>query len=123
MTDRFNFEGPSEGKGKLPSFPKLRQKEIIARIRLIRERRPQFHRGNQYREALNVICGAGIDHAKGLNAEILNLALGFTTLPPGLEKSVQEIMPAVRGAFDRALNEWREEKAEDLHGNQGEVVE
>ena len=72
-----------------------------------------------------MICGAGIDHTKGLNADIMNLALGITTLPPDLEKAVQEIMPAVTGAFDRALDQWREtrEETDNLHSQQEEVSE
>lgn len=51
-----------------------------------------------------------IDHAKGLNAEIMNLALGIVVLPPDLEEAVQEIMPTVRKSFDRAVSEWTETK-------------
>ena len=81
-------------------------KEIIAFIRVVGERKPSFNCGNQYREALNAICNAGIDHAKDLNAEIMNLVLGITKLPPRLEEAVMQWLPNARQSFDRYLNSW-----------------
>lgn len=109
MTDpEFKFESGVPQPEMRRRFPTLEKKETIALIRVVRERKPNLSRGNQYREALNTICGVGIDHAHGLNDELMKLALGITKLSDEMEEDVRRWLPIARQTFDRALDSWRE---------------
>jgi hypothetical protein len=110
MTAELKFEAGTIAPESPKKFPLLWKKEIIALIRVVRERKPSFDSGNQYREALNVICGAGIDHAKDLNAEIMSLALKITKLPAELEEEVVKWLPNAKKSFDRSLKSWTEKE-------------
>ena len=89
-------------------FPVLQKMPIIAAIRVIHEREPStgFQKGNQYREILNQIYGAKVDHAEGINEAIINIALGIVKLPSSEEKEVLSLMPEVRNYFDRRISKW-----------------
>jgi hypothetical protein len=108
MTAELNLMAGTTPPESRKRFPILEKKEIIALIRVVRERRPNYNCGNDYRDALKVICKTSIDHAKNLNAAIMNVALGITKLPAELEEAVQQWMPNARKSFDRALESLKE---------------
>jgi hypothetical protein len=93
-------------------FPVLRKTRIIAAIRVIHEREPStgFHKGNQYREVLNQIYGAKVDHAEGINEAIVNIALGIAKLPSSKEEEVLSLMPETRNRFDKRVKDWLKKK-------------
>ena len=88
-------------------FPILRKREILALFWVIAERKPSFTTGNQFREALNVICETNIDHKRGLNAAIMNILLKIIPLPEELERSVSDWRPRAEEIFDRSLKLWQ----------------
>jgi hypothetical protein len=81
--DFFDHPAPASLKWHR-GFPVLRKMPIIAAIRVIHERRPStgFHKGNQYREILNQIYGAKVDHAEGINEAIINIRIRNSKTPP-----------------------------------------
>ena len=110
MKDQQDFEGFSSEvipAGEPEKFRNLQKSENIALIRVIRERRPYFQYGNQYRESLNALCKAGIDHAADINTAILNLALRITRLSDEREEKILELLPITRERVDRAAERWK----------------
>lgn len=110
-TDLFDYPAQASPKWHR-GFPDLRKMEIIAAIRVIHEREPStgFHTGNQYREILNQIYGAKVDHAEGINEAIINIALGIAKLPPSEEEEVLSLMPEARNHFDKRFKAWLKKK-------------
>ena len=96
-------------------FPVLQKMPIIAAIRVIHEREPStgFHTGNQYREILNQIYGAKVDHAEGINEAIINIALGIAKLPSSEEEEVLSLMPEARNHFEKRVKTWLKKKGGD----------
>lgn len=112
MNNNVYFLGSSPWHG---GHPDLREIKIIAAIRVIHEREPStgFQKGNQYHELLNLIYGAKIDHSRGLNKAIANIALGIVKLRSSKEKEVLSLMPEVRNYFDRRISKWFIKKGGD----------
>ena len=109
MNNNSYILGPSKWHGRYPDLQKIK---IIAAIRVIHEREPSagFHKGNQYREILNLIYGAQIDHSRGLNKTIANIVLGIVKLPSSKKEEVLSSMPEVRNRFDKRVKDWLKKK-------------
>lgn len=112
MNNNSYFSGSSKWHGGYPDLQKIK---IIAAIRVIHEREPSagFQKGNQYRELLNLIYCAKIDHSRGLNKAIANIALGIVKLPSSKEEKVLSLMPEVRNRFDKRVKDWLKKKGGD----------
>ncbi|MDB4785727.1 hypothetical protein OAG70_00455 [bacterium] len=109
MNNNSYFLGPSKWHGGYPDLQKIK---IIAAIKVIHEREPSagFHKGNQYREILNQIYGAKVDHAEGINEAIINIALEIAKLPSSEEEEVLSLMPEARNHFDKRVKDWLKKK-------------
>lgn len=109
MNNNSYLLGSSKWHGGYPDLQKIK---IIAAIRVIQEREPStgFHKGNQYREILNQIYGAKVDHAEGINKVIISIVLGIAKLPSSEEEEVLSLMPEARNHFDKRVKTWLKKK-------------
>lgn len=106
MQNQFYFDNSGPDPHWHRGFTILQKVEILALIRVISELRPDFTKGNQYRESLNLIYKAKIDHLHGINEAIINIALNISKLPPSLEAKVSKFLPTARKGFNEKVRAW-----------------